>query len=87
MALNARFEHVHGRAWVGTRVQYELDVCFRELFFKVLQSRSATFEQKLLLVETLTRIASKPQVVMDIYLNFDCDPDLLDSNVFERCVH
>jgi brefeldin A-inhibited guanine nucleotide-exchange protein len=60
-------------------------VCFRELFFKVLQSRSATFEQKLLLVETLHRIAAKPQVVMDIYLNFDCDPDLLDSNVFERC--
>ena len=54
------------------------------MFFKVLQSRSATFEQKLQLVEMLTRIASKPQVVMDIYLNFDCDPDLLDSNVFER---
>ena len=59
-------------------------MCFKEVFFKVLQSRSANVEQKTLLVETLLKVASKPQVVMDIYLNFDCDPDLLDSNIFER---
>ena len=59
-------------------------MCFRELIFKVLQARSTTFEHKMLIIDTLKRMVAKPQLIMDIYLNFDCDPDLLDSNVFER---
>ena len=67
-----------------SKLKYEVDVVFKEIFFKILQSKNSSTEQKVLLLDALCKIVSVPHTVLEIYLNYDCDPDSLDSNLYER---
>ncbi|KAI9317717.1 hypothetical protein BX666DRAFT_1856976 [Dichotomocladium elegans] len=64
----------------------EIEVFFREIFLRVLEMRSASFQQKNTLLKVLLRICNDPQTLIDIYLNYDCDQGSLD-NIYERLVN
>ena len=68
-------------------LKYEIEVCINEIFLKILTSKNSTIEQKTLLLDYLVRICAVPQTLMDIFLNYDCDPVSLESNLFERLVN
>jgi brefeldin A-inhibited guanine nucleotide-exchange protein len=64
-------------------------VFFSEIFLGILESRSnlaITYHQKLALLKSINKICGDPQTLVEIYLNYDCDPDALD-NTFERIVN
>ncbi|KAJ3341099.1 guanine nucleotide exchange protein for ADP-robosylation factor [Gonapodya sp. JEL0774] len=80
---------------VGLRQQLkkELAVLFTELILPILESRqSVTFHQRLSLLRALLRIFNDTQegaaVLVEIYLNYDCDPEASGrENVWERMVN
>ena len=45
-----------------------------------------TYHQKLSLLRSISKLCSDPQTLVEIYLNYDCDPQALD-NTFERLVN
>jgi len=61
-------------------------VCFKEIFFKLLANKGSTAQQKILVLDLLKKICGNSQKLMDIFINYDCDPEALDSNIFERMV-
>jgi len=67
-------------------LQYEIEVCFKEIFFKILANKGSTAQQKILVLDLLKKICGNTQKLMDIFINYDCDPEALDSNIFERMV-
>lgn len=62
-----------------------MDVFFREIFLRILEMRTASYQQKYSLLKTVYKICNDPQTLVDIYLNYDCDRQALD-NVYERFV-
>lgn len=50
----------------------------------MLASKSASLDQKLMVLELLKKICGTPQKLLDIFINYDCDPEALDSNIFEK---
>jgi len=67
-------------------LKYEIEVCFKEIFFKLLSSKTSSLEQKLMVLDLLKKICGNPQKLLDIFINYDCDPEALDSNIFEKLV-
>ncbi|KAK9667533.1 guanine nucleotide exchange protein for ADP-robosylation factor [Basidiobolus ranarum] len=64
----------------------EIEVFFKEIFLPILEMRSASFHQKLALLNVLQKICNDPQTLVEIYLNYDCDKEALD-NIYERLVN
>ncbi|ORX95160.1 hypothetical protein K493DRAFT_407713 [Basidiobolus meristosporus CBS 931.73] len=64
----------------------EIEVFFKEIFLPILEMRSASFHQKLVLLGVLENICNDPQALVEIYLNYDCDKEALD-NIYERLVN
>ena len=65
-------------------LKMQIEVFFKEIILYLLESPSSSFDHKWIILQTLTRICSNAQCVVDIFLNYDCDLAL--SNVFERLV-
>ncbi|KAI9031139.1 hypothetical protein DFJ74DRAFT_654753 [Hyaloraphidium curvatum] len=71
----------------------ELSVLFTELLLPILESKpptSVTYHQRLSLLRHLGRLLSSPEgprLLVEIYLNYDCDPEASGrENVWERMV-
>ncbi|RIA97036.1 hypothetical protein C1645_802023 [Glomus cerebriforme] len=62
----------------------ELEVLFSEIYLRFLDMSNATYQQKHLVLQGLMKICQKPQILLDIYLNYDCD--FLMASVFEHIV-
>ncbi|CAH1765853.1 9149_t:CDS:2 [Entrophospora sp. SA101] len=62
----------------------ELEVLFSEIYLKFLDMSNATYQQKKLVLQGLMKICLKPQILLDIYLNYDCDISM--ASVFEHIV-
>ncbi|CAG8673236.1 3800_t:CDS:2 [Dentiscutata erythropus] len=62
----------------------ELEVLFNEIYLRFLDMSNATYLQKHLVLQGLMKICQKPQILLDIYLNYDCDISMV--SVFERIV-
>ncbi|CAG8561265.1 2082_t:CDS:2 [Diversispora eburnea] len=62
----------------------ELEVLFNEIYLRFLDMSNATYQQKHLVLQGLMKICQKPQILLDIYLNYDCDITMV--SVFERIV-
>jgi brefeldin A-inhibited guanine nucleotide-exchange protein len=60
-------------------------VLFSEIFIPILEMRTSTPAQKLVLVSMLQRLCQDPQALVEIYLNYDCDASAVE-NVYERIV-
>ena len=62
----------------------QIEVFFREIIFRILESHSSSYEHKFIVLNTLTKICSDSQLLLDLYLNYDCDLDYV--NVFEMLI-
>eukprot|EP00759_Apiculatamorpha_spiralis_P049109 PhF_6_TR44183/c0_g1_i1/m.67729/K18442/ARFGEF, BIG; brefeldin A-inhibited guanine nucleotide-exchange protein len=62
----------------------EILAFFTNVFFPILESSNASFQQKSVVIHILHKVCSDPQTILDIFVNFDCDVDC--SNVFEQMV-
>ncbi|KAJ2849939.1 guanine nucleotide exchange protein for ADP-robosylation factor [Coemansia brasiliensis] len=62
----------------------EIEVLVREIVLPVLESRSAgSLHQRGRLLQTLARVLAQPDVVVELYLNYDCAEDM-HTNAFQR---
>ncbi|KNE60799.1 hypothetical protein AMAG_06156 [Allomyces macrogynus ATCC 38327] len=64
----------------------EIEVLLSEVVLSILEMRAATTAQKSAILQALTKIMARPQVVVEIYINYDCNPDALD-NIYERIMN
>jgi len=63
----------------------EIQVLFKDIFLKVLQVPTSTYQQKLMVLQGLAKICSNPQTLVDFYLNYDCG--VVSDDVFESMVN
>jgi brefeldin A-inhibited guanine nucleotide-exchange protein len=68
------------------RVQKEIEVLFKEIFIPILEMRTSTLKQKIVLLNMLQRLCQDPQALVEIYLNYDCDREAIE-NIYERWAH
>lgn len=66
-----------------TKLKKEIEVLLNEIFLPILEMRSSTVRQKMILLAVFGRVAKDPQALVDIYLNYDCDRASL-GNIYER---
>ncbi|KFD61658.1 hypothetical protein M514_11433 [Trichuris suis] len=68
-----------------THLKMQIEVFFREILLNILETYSSSFEHKWLVMQTVSRIASDAQSVVDIYINYDCH--ISSANLFERLIN
>ncbi|KND00748.1 uncharacterized protein SPPG_03863 [Spizellomyces punctatus DAOM BR117] len=87
---------IFGKVLIGLRsvLKKELSVIFTEIIIPIVEARSSiTFHQRTSLLKALQRILSDPQadggrVLVEIYLNYDCDVEAgARENIWERLVN
>lgn len=62
----------------------QIEIFFKEIGLNILEATTSSFEQKWLVIEAFSKICNDAQMVVDIYVNYDCD--LNAANIFERLV-
>ena len=62
----------------------QIEIFFKEICLNILEATTSSFEQKWLVIEGIGKICMDAQMVIDIYVNYDCD--LSAANIFERIV-
>eukprot|EP00158_Paraphelidium_tribonemae_P009555 Partr_v1_DN28897_c2_g1_i3_m34061 len=66
----------------------EIEVFFSEILLTTLETKSnmsITYHQKLALLKSIAALVASPCTLIEIHLNYDCDPNALD-NLYERIV-
>jgi len=63
----------------------EIEVFVANIFLRVLESPNSPFEQKVLVLEALRALCADPQMLTQLFLNYDCDFDAV--NLFKDIVH
>ncbi|KAJ9055037.1 guanine nucleotide exchange protein for ADP-robosylation factor, variant 2 [Entomophthora muscae] len=68
------------------QLKREIEVFLKEIVMPILEMKpSGNQHQKhILTTMLLTKICNDPQVLVEIYLNYDCDRGSLNNNIFER---
>ncbi|XP_054153411.1 brefeldin A-inhibited guanine nucleotide-exchange protein 1-like [Oppia nitens] len=66
-------------------LKVQIEIFFKEIFLNILETVTSPYEHKKLVIEALTRICADAQIVVDIYVNYDCD--LNSENIFRRLVN
>ena len=62
----------------------QIEIFFKEIGLNILEATTSSFEQKWLVIEAFSKICNDAQMVVDIFVNYDCD--LNAANIFERLV-
>ena len=62
----------------------QIEIFFKEICLNILEASTSSFEQKWMVVQGISNICSDAQIVIDIFVNYDCD--LAAANIFERLV-
>jgi brefeldin A-inhibited guanine nucleotide-exchange protein len=62
----------------------EIGVFFSKIFLWILENNNSTIQQKWMVLQVLYQICKNPQTLVDIFVNYDCDPEAKD--IFERLV-
>ncbi|CAB4064356.1 ARFGEF [Lepeophtheirus salmonis] len=62
----------------------QIEIFFKEICLNILEAASSSFEQKWKVIQGISKICEDPQIVVDIFVNYDCD--LNAANIFERLV-
>ena len=61
----------------------EIGVFFPMIVLRVLENMSySNFQQKTIVLRFLEKLTADPQILVDLFVNYDCDVD--STNVFER---
>lgn len=64
----------------------EIGIFFPMLILRVLENvLQPSFLQKMTILNLLEKISQDPEIVIDIFVNYDCDVDA--PNIFERYCH
>ena len=70
---------------VSVFAQNEIGVFFTRIFLRILASANSTMQQKHVVLLVLLKIARRPQMLVDIFVNYDCY--LNSEDIFERMVN
>ena len=68
-----------------THLKSEIEVFVANIFLRVLESPNSPFEQKVLVLEALRALCADPQMLTQLFLNYDCDFDAV--NLYRDIVH
>ncbi|EIW73609.1 hypothetical protein TREMEDRAFT_25229 [Tremella mesenterica DSM 1558] len=68
------------------QLKKEIEVLLNEIFIPILEMRHSTLRQKSLILAIFIRLCQDPQALVEIYINYDCDPSSLE-NVYERLMN
>lgn len=63
----------------------EIEVFMTEIYFPILEMKTSSFQQKFAFLEILARLCASPRVLVELYLNYDCDSTAME-NIYERQV-
>jgi Sec7-like guanine-nucleotide exchange factor len=50
-------------------------VFIEEVFLKILNSGNSSYQHKFLILQVLNKIAINPKIIVELFLNYDCDKD------------
>lgn len=90
-SINKVFEVSAEIFWLMTRhlrsqLKRELEVFLKEVYLAILDKRAAPGWQKTYIVQHVVgRIAADAKILVEIYLNYDCDRQALD-NMYQRLI-
>jgi len=62
----------------------EIGVFIEEIFLKILDSGNSSYQHKFLILQVFHKIAQNPKLVLEIFVNYDCD--IKTRNIFERII-
>lgn len=62
----------------------EIEVLFNEIYFYILNNPNASRNQKITVLRAFGKVCANPQLLVDLYVNYDCDLDAL--NIFESLI-
>ena len=67
----------------------EIEIFITDIFLRVLESSSSTFERKALVLRVFSRISKDRSTILEIFLNYDAKADVMSSagGLLERIVH
>ncbi|GMR53679.1 hypothetical protein PMAYCL1PPCAC_23874 [Pristionchus mayeri] len=65
-------------------LKLQIEVFFKEMILSMLDSPSCSFEHKWILLNTVSKVVSAPQMLVDLFVNYDCD--MTCHNVFASLV-
>lgn len=68
-----------------SHLKSEIEVFVANIFLRVLESPNSPFEQKVLVLEALRALCADPQMLTQLFLNYDCDFDAV--NLYKDIVH
>ena len=71
--------------YLRVTLKREIEVFLKEIYLAILDKRTAPAFQKQCIITVLTRLASDPRALVEIYLNYDCDRAALD-NFYQRII-
>lgn len=66
---------------IKDHLKVQLEVFFTSVHMRIIDSRSASNEQKELALESLLEFCREPALMLDLYVNYDCDVHC--TNLFE----
>eukprot|EP01059_Diplonema_ambulator_P001787 TRINITY_DN11512_c2_g1_i1.p1 TRINITY_DN11512_c2_g1~~TRINITY_DN11512_c2_g1_i1.p1 ORF type:complete len:1829 (+),score=573.22 TRINITY_DN11512_c2_g1_i1:44-5488(+) len=66
-------------------LKHEIAAMFTGVVLKVLESNHASYDQRMLILNMITKMAQTPQILVDIFVNYDCD--INEENVFEKIMN
>lgn len=67
------------------QLKAEIEVFVLNIFLRVLESPNSPFEQKVLVLEALRALCADPQMLTQLFLNYDCDFDAV--NLYKDIVY
>ncbi|KZT72494.1 Sec7-domain-containing protein [Daedalea quercina L-15889] len=69
-----------------TKLKKEIEVLLHEIFIPILEMKTSTLKQKAVILNMIHRLCQDPQVLVEIYLNYDCDSEAAD-NIYEHLMN
>lgn len=63
----------------------EIELFMKEIYLAILERKNAPGFQKLYVMKILKRLSSDPRVLVELYLNYDCESTALDD-MFQRII-
>jgi hypothetical protein len=63
-------------------LKLEIEVLLSSIYIQILEMGNSTFEQRNLVLQALYILCETPQILMDIYCNYDCDLSMV--SLFEK---
>ncbi|KIM60208.1 hypothetical protein SCLCIDRAFT_124676, partial [Scleroderma citrinum Foug A] len=69
----------HILSGMRTELKKEIKVLLHEIFIPILEMQMSTLKQKAVVLAMLSKFFQRPQALVEMYLNYDCDGEVVDS--------